>query len=333
MALLALHEVGHESTQFVCDGILNGRLKKGTDKGAWYGQGINHCHPLAAACGLFACLKARPSCVRDIQTTAQWLLKRQDENSGGWGYHVPEPRGFYTAYALWSLSEFSACARKAGVTVAGLESSVEKGVDFLLNIAPRSANPDGILLWSKIPGQSDLCLATSVMAIHALARMRRAKSDRLLVSALKKTIDLLSQPLQDGPSLEGSQLSIQLGGEAVRFDAWPRFLENGPNYWHLYFHPIATTTLLDSEHDLGIPETPRLRQGLNRTVEWIIQRSVPQTDGFLGVSIMDGEGRIAIWPTVLSVIVLSRWLGWFKSTLVDPQVLPQLRVSTNRLQS
>jgi hypothetical protein len=327
MAMLALHTAQDRNAQFVCDDVLSARIKEGDDEGAWKGQGDTHCHSLAAAWALLACLRTRPSCVITVENSVSWLIRQQSPESGGWGYHPTEPRAFYTAYVLNALIEYVNCAAVIGLNVEKVESKIKEGSEFLLNESLRSCNPGNILLWSKDPKGSDFCLASTAMAVFVLAnRYKNFNNSQLILSALKESVELLCRVMKDGPPPRGKQIQLPLKEERIIFEPWPQFLENGPNYWFHYFTPLVSITLMDAARELKIVRLPLLLDGVTNTVRWIIQRAVVQADQMLGVPAREDETRIAIWPTVQSIIILSRWLDALMSVLADPEVFSQLKV-------
>jgi hypothetical protein len=327
MAMLALSEVGHRAAQFVCDDVLAAREADGQDAGAWRAQGNTYCHVLNAAWAVFACLRTRPSCVRNLGNTIAWLVRQRATGRAGWGYIRKEtstPRAFYTAYVVNSLVEYIRCAETFGLSslppidCVEVRVALREGLRFLTDESPGSSTAD-LLTWSRDPASTDLCLATTAMATHVLAKLDGIeKLSPAVRSQLPCIVRLLCNVLRDGPV---PPASIEIGGQSVPIEQWPRFQENDPPYWYDYFTPVVNVTLIETARDLGLTDVPVALQAATRAVQWIILNVVKQADGLPGVPARPGDRRVAIWPTLQGIIILQRWLASLSMLVRQPKSL------------
>lgn len=326
MAMLALVEAGDRMAQFVCDAVLEDRQREGANAGAWRAQGNEHYHTVNAAWAVFACLRTRPSCARELAASVEWLIGQQDNASGGWPYLHRDgnnPRAFYTAYVMSALVEYLQCAKVAGSVTTGVldttrvSQALSSGLRFLTEAAPSTRNPQR-LLWSQYPRADDVCIATTAMATHVLAKVKNVVGLAPLIEAqLPQTLELLAEYLENGPG----KTTIDVDGVQVPVDPWPSFDENDPAYWYYYFTPIAGVTVMDTARDLGLSDVPSAMRAVVSTVKWVLEKTVTQADKMPGVPKSVGDKRIANWTTAQGIIILRRWQVSLSSLVRQPQTL------------
>src|SRR5262249_10781484 len=136
-----------------------------------------YCHTYAAAWSIFSCLRARPSSWERLSDSVEWLIDQRPSGWRGWG-HVktsPSPRAFNTAYVLNSILEYLECTRFANAKELDLNAvngALRDGVRFLSEDARNKASTQH-WVWDLQAGANGMCLATTAIALHVLAKVSR----------------------------------------------------------------------------------------------------------------------------------------------------------------
>lgn len=310
IAALALLKAERREAQFTCDALLQARVKEGPDMGAWTAQGGPYSHTIGTSWAVFSCLRVRATCLSDLAEAVKWLLDQRPQGHGGWG-HVKElaPRAYETAYVLNALLEFRECALLANFGDAALLGSVDDaidgGVDFLL--AAVNPEADESYLWGDEPQGGGICLATTAISIHVLAKYAKIRRGRVKMGGLLSAFEFLC-PHITAESLGRAQIPVMLNGKEFDLDLWPSFNCNAPNsYWNQYFTPILGVTFLDY-YPIAAPSTRKaLSCAVYGFVQWVVSHTAKQKDGNFGVRGRTGSNAF-VWSTAQGIILLCRWL-------------------------
>ena len=168
--LCALHTFGDvESAKKVCNAILDERVKRGTNCGAWIGT-HGRPHITNAAWAIYASLQHNRNQVNKLENSIVWLIDAISSND--WGDATDEI--FSTSLAIQALIEASkALENKTSKKALSdrIVKAIDTGVKILLTTRNRHQMSSGGSLWKQCSRDPHFCLGSTSMAIHVLAKL------------------------------------------------------------------------------------------------------------------------------------------------------------------
>lgn len=347
IALLALNDRQEPESQFICDALLNARKavdkspaaqaadtkkrRKNKAKVAWRNsEGNALFHTLATTWPILSCLETRPSCVRDLKESVNWLLAQKPEAAGagglagGWG-HTKQgpPHAYYTTYVLSALMKYDECYLVGyGAGIKKVQSAIEQGVRFLED--SRESDFTDHCFW-RVPevAERHLCVATTTMSLHAMMKYQRLYRRPLGVShqAIGNTVRLICELIKSHLAEDYVRREVE-GGE-VSFCMWMSF-KSRENYRHHFFTPLLAVHLMELLVDLGLDYTSSMSPEVQTLIDYIndhtdmarVERNDLKGRFYIPNKFNEKEDPRPVWSTALGAFVLKRWMDEVKKPLV-----------------
>jgi hypothetical protein len=346
IALLALNDRRDTESQFICDALLDARSaldkpsttqassgkkrRKNKAKIAWRNtEGNAAFHTMATTWPIFSCLETRPSSVRELKDSVNWLISQRagaDNGRGplGWGHTKHStPHAYYTTYALNALMKYDECFYVGyGTAMSHVREAIVQGIDFLEQSRASGFNKY-CFWWVPETGESSICIATTIMSLHAMMKYQQLYQRPVGISmqVMSNTIRLICDLIKSRISEQYIEVGVE--HRTVRFCMWTSFTSK-ENYRHHFFTPLLAIHLMELLVDLGINYSSSLSTEVRTLINYINDHTklahAEQKDFngkfYIPNKFNEKADPRPVWSTALGAFVLRRWMDEVKKPLV-----------------